>query len=417
MKKLFTLATAGFLAVGAFNAQAQVTVDGELTAAELTAGNYVLIGKSDNFTFTGTQNQNDNRPFGSRGLLGLYVANTATKVYIFLGGTVDPSSNSFQIYLDLPGGTGVPAGTFLPAGFGGTSFEKINRMKLDQTVDLALALRGEGTPTAPAPQNYRVEAAVFTSATAVQSRQVTTTAAPVVGNGTARALDQSITAAPYGMLGSARMAYRNSTSGTIATNPGNVPLFNTAAYAGVGSLGWEIELDRAALGATAANSVLRIFAIYNNSNGGYASGEFIPKATGALPAALPSPNLGGADNGNAGNDVDFAAIPGVQSASFTLGASGVLGNKAASEAAVAMGVYPNPANGVATVAYNVGSRSEKVNIVLTDLLGRQVQVLSSGIEAAGVKTKTVSTADVSAGTYLVRVQVGDKVATRKVVLL
>jgi len=58
-----------------------------------------------------------------------------------------------------------------------------------------------------------------------------------------------------------------------------------------------------------------------------------------------------------------------------------------------------------------------VNIVLTDLLGRQVQVLESGLRSSGAQTTTVSTADVAAGTYLVRVQVGDKVATSKVVLM
>ena len=405
------------MAAATFEAQAQVTVDGQLTAAELTAGNYVLLGKSDNFT--ATQNQSTGRPFGERGLLGLYVASTSSKVYIFLGGTVDPGSNAFQIFLDLPGVTGTAAGTFLPAGLAGTSFEKITRLKLDQAVDLALALRGEGTPTAPAPQNYRAEAAVFTSATAVQSRQVTTTAGPIVGDGTIRALDGGVTVAPYAALNGARMAYRNTTDGKIGTNPGNIPVYNTAAYAGVGSFGWEIELDRAALGAATGTPAFRIFALYNNSNGGYASGEFIPKSTSAtLPAALPSPNLGGADNGATGNDVDFATIAGVQAGSFALSATGVtLGTKAADEAAVAMGVYPNPAQGVATVAYNVGNRAENVNIVLTDLVGRQVQVLSNGLESAGVKAKTVSTANVAAGTYMVRVQVGDKVATRKVVLL
>ena len=418
MTKFITLAASGTLALASLAAQGQVIVDGQLTAPELTAGNYALLGKSDNFTFTGTQNQSANRPFGERGLLGLYVASTATKVYIFLGGTVDPGSNSLQLYLDLPGVTGVPAGTFLPTGLAGTSFEKITRMKMELPVDLALALRGDGTPTGTAPQNYRVEAARFTSATAVQSRQVTGTATPIVGNGTALTLDPTVTVAPYTAINNARMAYRNTSDGKIGTNPGNLPLYTTAAYAGAGSFGWEIELDRAALGATAAGSVFRIFAIYNNGNGGYASGEFIPKSTSAtLPASFPSPNLGGADNGSAGNDVDFATIAGVQASSFSLSATGVLGTKASDEASVAMAVYPNPAQGTATVAYNVANRAENVNIVLTDLLGRQVQTLANGLQSAGVQHKTISTATIPAGTYLVRVQVGDKVSTRKVVLL
>ena len=416
MKKLFTLAAVASLALAGTHANAQVTVDGTLTAAELTAGNYALLGKSDNFTGAG-QNQNTGRPFGERGLLGLYVASTATKVYIFLGGTVDPGSNSFQLYMDLPGVTGVPAGTFLPAGAGGTSFEKITRMKLDLGADLALSLLGSGAPVGMAPQPYKIEGAAFSSATAVQSRQLTTTAAPVLGDGTALTLASSVTVAPYAGLNNARMAYRNTTDGKIGTNPGNLPAFTTAAYAGVGSFGWEIELDRASLGATAVGSAFRIFALYNNGNGGYASGEFIPKATGALPAGLPSPNLGGADNGPA-NDVDFGAIPGVQAGSFILAANGVaLGNKAADEASVALAVYPNPVSGSTTVAYNVGTRAEQVNLVLTDLLGRPLTVLASGLQAAGLQSQVVSTANVAAGTYLLRVQVGDKVATRKVVLL
>ena len=47
----------------------------------------------------------------------------------------------------------------------------------------------------------------------------------------------------------------------------------------------------------------------------------------------------------------------------------------------------------------------------------RVQVLANGLQPAGLQSKIVSTANVAAGTYLVRVQVGDKMATRKVVLL
>ena len=115
---------------------------------------------------------------------------------------------------------------------------------------------------------------------------------------------------------------------------------------------------------------------------------------------------------------DFPTLPGRQAATVTLGANGtVLANKAADAAAVAMSVYPNPAAGTATVAYSVAGRAEQVNIVLTDLLGRQVRVLESGLRSAGAQSTKVSTADVAAGTYLVRVQVGDKVATSKVVLM
>jgi hypothetical protein len=111
--------------------------------------------------------------------------------------------------------------------------------------------------------------------------------------------------------------------------------------------------------------------------------------------------------------VDFAAIAGVQRATFNT----VLGTKAIDEASVAMSVYPNPANDITTVSYRVLDRAEQVNIMLTDLVGRPVRELTNGIKAAGTQSVSLSTADVAAGTYLVRVQVGEKVATRKVVLL
>ncbi|GAA3996252.1 hypothetical protein GCM10022408_03550 [Hymenobacter fastidiosus] len=412
MKKIFTLATLGLLSAASFEAQAQVTLDGQLTAAELTAGNYVLLGKSNNFT----GNQNTGRPFGNNGLLSLYVASTPTKVYMFLGGTVENTGNSFQLYIDRPGTSGVPAGTFLPAGEAGTSFEKVTRIKLEQAVELALALRGDGAPVGAAPQPYKAEAAIYTSATGVQSKSLTTAPVSILGNGTAFTIPATATTGSYAGLAGARMAYRNTTTGQIDTNPGNTTPITGATYGAAGSFGWEIELDRTALGVTTGTPAFRIFALYNNGNGGYASGEFIPQSTGALPASLPSPNLGGADNGPA-NDVDFATIPGSQTIGFSLGANGALGTKAADESSVAMSVFPNPAAGSATVAYRVVGGAENVQIALTDLTGRTVRVLAAGVKGAGTQSVKVSTADVAAGTYMVRVQVGEKVAVRRVVLL
>ena len=60
MKKIFTLAAAGVLAATTLGAQAQVVLDGQLTAPEITSGNYVLIGKFTN-----------PRGFGDYGLLSL----------------------------------------------------------------------------------------------------------------------------------------------------------------------------------------------------------------------------------------------------------------------------------------------------------------------------------------------------------
>ena len=92
MKKIFTLATAATLAAASFSAQAQVTVDGVLTAPELTSGNYVLLGKFTNY-----------RSFGDHGLLSMYAASTPTKLYIFVAGTVETNLNGFQLFMGPTG--------------------------------------------------------------------------------------------------------------------------------------------------------------------------------------------------------------------------------------------------------------------------------------------------------------------------
>ena len=383
MKKIFTLAAAGMLATASFGAQAQVTVDGQLTAPEITAGNYVLIGKYTN-----------PRGFGDAGLLSLYAASTSTKVYFFLGGTVETNGNAFQLFLDLPATTGVPVGTALPAGSSGTSFEKM-KAKMDLPVDLALALRSDGT-------GFKIEGATYTPVLATSKNLTGTT--PLTGNGDILTLP---TDAAFPMLAMAKVAYKNATGGKVSANPGNTTPNTAAAYGGVGTFGLEVELDRAALGAT-GTPALTVFALQNGGDGGFLSSDYIPQTT----APTGNGNLGDASL------VDFATVAGRQAATFTLSATGVvLANKAADAAALAMQVYPNPASGFATVEYNVGSRAENVSVMLTDLLGRNIQALTSGLQSAGKHTTPVSTINVAAGTYLVRVQVGDKVSTRKVVLL
>ena len=405
MKKLLTLAAAGTLAAGSFTAQAQVTVDGTLTAAELTAGNYVLLGK-----YTSP------RGFGDYGLISLYAASTPTKMYIFVGGTVENNGNAFQLFMDLPGAAGVPVGTGLPAGTASTSFEKMTA-KLDLAADAALALRADGTTA------YQVEGASYTPATAVSSAKLTTTAGTISGTGTALTLPATTTVGNYAKFAGARVAYKNSTDGKVLTNAGYNASATAPAYGGVGTQGWEIEIDRTAAGISAAGAQVTLFVIQNNGTGGFLSSDFIPQATGALPTAggFPSPNLGGPDNnngmGNSGGVVDFTTIPGRQATTVTLSANGVLGTRnAAAAEAMSLNVFPNPAAGRATVSYNV-AKSEQVRVTLTDLMGREVRVLENGVKAAGTQTVSLNSADLAAGTYLVRVQSGEQVATRKVVLL
>ena len=389
MKKMLTLATASVLAAASLAAQAQVVLDGQLTAPETTAGNYQLLGKYTN-----------PRGFGNAGLMSLYAASTPTKLFIFVAGTVESNGNAFQLYLDLPNTVGVPLGTSLPTASAGTSFQNV-AFKLDQSADIAVALRSDTAP------NYKVEAVNYVGNPATPiSKNVTSSAVPLVDAGAPIVLDATATAGPgFGLLLGTRMAYKVAAPGGISANPGNT---TGATYGGVGSYGWEIEIDRANAGILTGTPSVTMFILQNGGDGGYASSDFIPQTSAPLTT----------NNGNlASGAFDFTTLPDRQAATITLGANGVLGTKATDEASVAMHVFPNPANGQATVTYLVAERAENVRVTLTDLMGRPVRTLANGLKAAGTQNLTISTADVAAGTYLVRVQVGEQVAVRKVVLL
>lgn len=383
MKKSITLLAAGVLAVASFSAQAQVTVDGVLNTAELTTGNYVLVGK-----FTQT------RGFGDAGLLSLYAASTSSKVYLFLGGTVEANGNSFQIYMKTPASAGVPRGTALPGtGTSGTSFDGMTA-KMDMAVNAAIALRYT--------TGYVVEGATYTSATAGSAAVLTSTANP--GDGTTVSTLAANTAQPA--FAGARVAYKMATGGKLSANPGLTSSTTDPNYGAAGTYGLEIELDRTAAGLTGA-SALTLFALQNNNSGSYLSSDFIPQsstATGNLTNA---------------SSVDFGTIAGTQAATLSLAATGgaTLGSRSADAATVALSVYPNPVADNARIAYTVTEQASAVNIVLTDLLGRTVSVLENGSKPVGNQSAALSKAALPAGTYLVRVQVGEKVSTSKVVVL
>lgn len=389
--KISTLAAFGALSVAsAFGARAQtVTVDGILNANEIgaaSAGKYVVLG-----TYPYAHG------FGDAGLLSLYAANSATKIYLFLGGTLQPykdGTNSFQIYLSVPGLTGAPTGTALPSPMSGaTSFGKMNG-KLDQAAQLGIAIHTNGTTG-----QYQVEGVSYTSATVATDQVLTAAASPVVDTGAPITLAVSGAFAPFN---GARVAYRNTTDGKIQSNPGYAaPGTAGAVYGAAGTYGLEIEIDRTALGILVGTPVLNLFALQNNGGGDYASSDYIPNAV--APAA---PNLA--------KNPDFTTIAGTQSAMFTLATA--LATKTVDEAAVALSVFPNPATGRAVVAYRVLGKAAAVRIVLTDLLGRQVRVLESNTKPVGLQSTVLDAGAVTAGIYLVRAQVGEQAAVRKLVV-
>lgn len=397
MKKIFTLAAASALAVSTMSAQAQITPNGIIAASEIGTGNYQLLGRF-------TTPHISNGGFGNWGLLSMYASNGGAnngKLYIALAGTLEKGGNGFQIYIDRPGVAGVPVGTVLPNPVGMTMFDGVAGTKLELAADMALGIKGDAAGQIP-------QAVFYTSATTSASREFT----PVLPlTGTAVTLTAAQTVGNYAALAGARMAYKDTESGslvadfpgTTTTPPGPLGAGNPGNTAtnpgGGGSFGWEIELSRSVLGISGGGGQVNLMGAYV-SNGGYFSSDIIPEVTGN-------------GNTNLGNTPDFIALPGTQSAAFTV----TLSTKQEDEAAVAMSVFPNPSLSQATVTYRVLGSPAPVFITLTDLMGRTVRTYDNGTQGVGIQRFGLDNASIAAGTYLIKVQVGDKASTRKVVLL
>ena len=122
------------------------------------------------------------------------------------------------------------------------------------------------------------------------------------------------------------------------------------------------------------------------------------------------PEIPGNGNTNLGFNPDFTALGGTQAATLNVV---VLSSRQADDAVVAMSVFPNPAQSSSTISYQVQGGTQPVSVRVTDLLGRTVQTLLDAPQHAGFQELRASTSGLAAGVYLVKVQVGDKVATRR----
>lgn len=79
--------------------------------------------------------------------------------------------------------------------------------------------------------------------------------------------------------------------------------------------------------------------------------------------------------------------------------------------------YPNPFNPTTTVTYGLPAAAE-VRISATDLLGRQVATLVAGdMKSAGYYTVQFNADGLASGTYLIRMESDDFVATQQVIFL
>ncbi|OGX88512.1 T9SS type A sorting domain-containing protein [Hymenobacter glacialis] len=361
MKKIFTLAAASALVASSLGAQAQITLDGKVDATEIaatnTANKYQLIS-----SYNGTHSVAD------KGLKSLYVATSATKLYIAVVGSFEQSESfpAVVAYLNVPGKTGVPAGTRLIGGAAGDSPLKI-RPTFDFQVDYGVRLTFDKSITSSAYFSY----VDYTNGNTVA------VADPYQGgaNKTGTPITASATAGP--LLG-ARVAYLASTS--LAAN-----VTNSAV---------EFEFDLAALGLT-ANSAVDMFIAYTNDGGVFTTDTFPPVAGRTTPFAP---------------DQDFTAIAGNQYLTYRVG-SGLLATRSEVAKSLRFGAYPNPGSAV-SVAYTVPQGRQAVALSVFDATGKQVRSFSEA--QAGAQSYKLS--GLRSGIYVVKLNVGGEETSAKVVI-
>lgn len=79
-----------------------------------------------------------------------------------------------------------------------------------------------------------------------------------------------------------------------------------------------------------------------------------------------------------------------------------------------LSVYPNPSTGRVTVEYTL-EQGAAVNVTVTDLVGKTVMQQSLRT-ASGVQTETIDLGNLSNGMYLLKLDAGDRQATRTITL-
>ncbi|MEJ7659128.1 MAG: hypothetical protein WKG07_05630 [Hymenobacter sp.] len=246
----------------ALSAQAQITLDGVISATEIGAGNYVSLGK---FTTSHVPVAGGPTGFGNAGLLQMYGANAGGKLYVGIAGTLEASKNNFQLYMDLPNKTGVPVGTGLPSiassttAFGTFAGGSIGGTKLDLEADAAIALTGQGD----------VQAAIYSNATTAVAKSLGNNAAITLDGNPNPVYDAT---GVYAIFAGTRVAYKAAPTG-LNSNPGN------ANGGGAGSYALEYEFDNKALGLPSGASIVRVFAAYVSGDAFWSS-DFIPESVG-----------------------------------------------------------------------------------------------------------------------------------------
>ncbi len=119
-------------------------------------------------------------------------------------------------------------------------------------------------------------------------------------------------------------------------------------------------------------------------------------------AYINATNNDGSDNGDMIYGKQLSISP------LATGLPSVLSN-------MGMHIFPNPANDVINLQYELKASSE-LNITLFDLSGKRVATLFNGTQTQGKQELMLNTAELNNGIYLLQMNVGNELLTRKVII-
>jgi len=115
-------------------------------------------------------------------------------------------------------------------------------------------------------------------------------------------------------------------------------------------------------------------------------------------------------------DVALTAEEAAELGDATTSSTGIFENTSVEKTSELGQIYPNPCASSTTVAYQVLVR-EDVNFQILDMTGKVVSVFSAGVKAPGQYNLELSTANLPAGTYYLRLKTDQSVSTKKLVII
>ncbi len=361
MKKIFTLSTLAALMAASLGAQAQITVDGTLSPAEMgtAAGQYQLVG-----TYTGTHSVAD------RGLKALYMSVSATTLNVMVVCSPEQTSYSHVVlYLDAPNKTGLAAGARVPGVASNTPLTQ--RPTMDMAVDYVF--RVTVSPLNDQPGAMYLSRADYTIATPAEIGMGSTGKNGAV---TSDSHDASM----------AQSAFKTSATGSVAANT---------------TTGWEFSMPLSALGGAASGSNFNVLAGYvRDSDKGFYS-DVLPQIAGQTT--------------DLGLDPNFTTIAGNQYYTYQVG-TGVLATRSAG-ASLQAAAYPNPLAADSRLVYTVADQAQAVTVEAYNSLGQRMTTLLNATQTPGAHSLALAPLrQLAAGVYLVRVQAGSQVTSQRVVV-